>query len=291
MQSANLESQALLIGDNRLFGIRTSAVDHHGPIGMVILNAGMVSNAGPYRMSVDIADTAAGLGLTTIRLDQSGKGESPARSQMTPAEAAFADFDDACEHLQQLGITKIILAGLCSGATDALRIAANRDNVIGLILLDGIVGPNLRWRWDRLADAVGVKLGRLKRAASLGLGRTFRILEERRSARAAAGSYEIVMDNRSWEIAEFRQAYLDVLERNVEILSIFSGAFYPYSHLGQLSGFLAGAADLSGLQELHFADSDHLFSLATHRERLVNTIKEWIEVEFDSDALPQRAAS
>jgi hypothetical protein len=117
------------------------------------------------------------------------------------------------------------------------------------------------------------------------------MLEEQRSARAVAGSYEILMDNRSWELAEFRQSYADVLARNVRILGMFSGTFYPYSHSGQLSGFLSGAADLSGLRELHFKDSDHLFSLDSHRERLVDTISKWIEAEFDTEAPPRSIAS
>ncbi|MDH3989966.1 MAG: alpha/beta hydrolase [Gammaproteobacteria bacterium] len=291
MQSANLESQALLIGDNRLFGIRTSAVDHHGPIGMVILNAGMVSNAGPYRMSVDIADTAAGLGLTTIRLDQSGKGESPARSKMTPAEAAFADFDDACSHLRQLGITEIILAGLCSGATDALRIAAKRENVIGLILLDGYVRPDLRWRYDRLMDKLQRTAARVRRVASLGLGGTLERLGERRDGKLAAASYNILMDDRSWEASELRNAYLSVLNRNAAVLSIFSGTFYPYSYAGQLSGFLSGGTDLSGLREEYFKESDHLFTLESQRVQLVDTITAWIEAELPVDSLVPRQAS
>ena len=291
MQSANLESQALLIGDNRLFGIRTSAVDHHGPIGMVILNAGMVSNAGPYRMSVDIADAAAGLGLTTIRLDQSGKGESPARSKMTPAEAAFADFDDACSHLRQLGITEIILAGLCSGATDALRIASKRENVIGLILLDGYVRPDLRWRYDRLMDKLQRTAARVRRVASLGLGGTLERLGERRDGKSAAAAYNILMDDRSWEASELRNAYLSVLNRNAAVLSIFSGTFYPYSYAGQLSGFLSGGADLSGLREEYFKESDHLFTLESHRVQLVDTISAWIEAELPVDSLVPRQAS
>jgi pimeloyl-ACP methyl ester carboxylesterase len=258
---------------------------------MVILNAGMVSNAGPYRMSVDIADTAAGLGLTTIRLDQSGKGESPARSKMTPAEAAFADFDDACSHLRQLGITEIILAGLCSGATDALRIAAKRENVIGLILLDGYVRPDLRWRYDRLMDKLQRTAARVRRVASLGLGGTLERLGERRDGKLAAASYNILMDDRSWEASELRNAYLSVLNRNAAVLSIFSGTFYPYSYAGQLSGFLSGGTDLSGLREEYFKESDHLFTLESQRVQLVDTITAWIEAELPVDSLVPRQAS
>jgi pimeloyl-ACP methyl ester carboxylesterase len=218
--------------------------------------------------------------VATIRLDQSGKGESPARARMTPAEAAFADFDDASAYLRQLGVTEIILAGLCSGATDALRIATERENVIGLILLDGYVGPTLRWRYDRMLDEVQRIVGRVKRAVSWGLRGTLSKMRERRDKKESTESYKILMDNRSWESTELREAYIGVLNRNAAILGMFTGTFYLYSYPGQLSGFLSQGKGLSRLKEEYFKESDHLFSLESHRARLADTIRDWIESEF-----------
>ena len=145
MQQAELETKALVLTGASLFSVRVRRPDHNTTLGAIILNAGMTPSFGPFRMNVEIADELAKLGIVTLRLDQSGKGESPLRPELSPGEAALLDFDDCFAHLQGLGVERVLLIGLCSGAFDALRIAHERQQVCGLVLLDGYVERTPGW--------------------------------------------------------------------------------------------------------------------------------------------------
>src|SRR5262249_27402146 len=67
-------------GSRSLFGIHTEPLDpprgKRSPM-VLFLNAGAVHRVGPNRMYVDLARSWAEHGLTSLRLDLSGLGDSP----------------------------------------------------------------------------------------------------------------------------------------------------------------------------------------------------------------------
>jgi pimeloyl-ACP methyl ester carboxylesterase len=244
----------------------------------------MTPNFGPFRMSVAIAEELAKLGIVTLRLDQSGKGESPLRSRLTPAEAALLDFDDAFAHLQGLGVERVLLIGLCSGAFDALRIAQHRQQVCGLVLLDGYVEPTLLWH----VYHHGKRLRRLLARGPIGIVR-----------RLAGGSdyvsqeplETILTDNRDLRLLAQRPAYEKFLGRGGSLLSIYSGGFGPYNHQGQLSRYLGSAAANGCLTEVFFKEADHVYTLIAHRSRLIEQIRSWATTTFVNPEVADAARS
>ena len=75
--------EAVIFGENHsLDGIITNPAAA-GPIdsspGVILLNSGLVHRVGPNRVYVKLARRLAGLGLTVLRFDYSGVGDSPNR--------------------------------------------------------------------------------------------------------------------------------------------------------------------------------------------------------------------
>lgn len=276
MRSTDLKTKPLLLNDAGLFGIRTApAADSSGP-GVIILNAGMVSNVGPFRLGVQLADALAGLGVTCLRLDQSGKGESPIRPDVTATDAALLDYDDAFANIARSGVRQTVLIGICSGAIDALRIAAARDSVVGLVLLDGYVGKTPLWYWHRGLHA-------LRWVRSAGLRGTLDRLSGYLRSRSKEDQNAALTGDLDWPVADLPGCYRDALGRGVKMLCVFSGNYLPYNHAGQLARFLSIGVDTANFREVFVKDADHIYSLKHHRDRLVSTLRDWVGAEFMMD--------
>src|SRR5262245_23717581 len=111
------------------------------PPAVVLLNAGIVHRVGPNRMHVLLARALAAAGISSLRFDMSGIGDSPSRPEATtPLESAMSDIRDAMEWLAaNKRIGKVVLFGLCSGADHSILYASSDRRVVGTILLD----PNI----------------------------------------------------------------------------------------------------------------------------------------------------
>ena len=265
-----MKETALLIGAHRaLFGICTEAESTQG-VGVIILNAGMLHHVGPFRLHVDLARTLAGQGIQTIRLDQSGKGESPARQGASFEESLLMDFDDTEAELRKRGAEQIYLFGLCSGADDALYIAQHRPAVAGLLFLDGYAARTSRYAVKRYGRKA-LDAGAWARAA----GR----VTQRLASNLGGNNDSPDIDLRNWASKEEMIAgHLDVLNNGTRILAIFTdGAADYYNYEGQLAEVLGDSPAVgSHLREIFFPDSDHLFTIVAHRQRLVSAISDWM---------------
>ena len=279
MQSPALESTPILFGNSGLFGIRTTPLERSSSVGLIMLNSGMLPCAGPFRLHVELARAVSSLGFTTIRLDQSGKGESPTRPGVSVVESALLDFDEVIADLSRLGIQRTILMGMCSGAVDALRIAEQRESVVGLVLLDGFVGLTTRWHLHRFAT-------RMRNLITHGpMYSLNRLLKRRRSpaGEVASDDYSpILTDLRNWGALDLRPAYTEVLRRDARILAIFTRNFFPYNHAGQLRDYISPKIGDANLEELFFDVADHTYTLTQHRDRLIALVKNWLRSEYTS---------
>lgn len=110
---------------------------------VIMLNAGAVRRVGPSRMWTEAARRWAGWGVTTLRLDVEGIGDSdgdpdPYRvddglytSDLVKQVIAAVDF-------MQLhrGTQRFVLGGLCAGAYWSLHAALQDDRVCGLMMVN-----------------------------------------------------------------------------------------------------------------------------------------------------------
>jgi pimeloyl-ACP methyl ester carboxylesterase len=237
----------------------------------------MTPSFGPFRMSVEIAEEIAKLSILALRIDQSGKGESPLRAGLSPADAARLDFDDAFGHLQQFGVERVVLIGLCSGAFDALRIAEEREHVCGLVLLDGYVERTLMWH-------VHHHSARIRRLLARGPFGVIRRIVASPGNVSPEPPETILTDNRDLKLLAQYPAYKAFLGRGGKLLSIYSGGFYLYNHQGQLSRYLGPRLAKLGLTEVFFKDADHVYTLVAHRVRLIEAIRSWMISEYEESS-------
>ncbi len=142
-----------------LFGIvsESSRSSVRGLPFIVMLNAGSSYRVGPNRLHVSLARRLAARGFPCLRMDLSGLGDSvatnPDRENDPYPATAFRDIDLTLTHLRtELGVERVVLMGLCSGAYAAFQSAAQLSNSI---LVESIpINPlTFHWREGMSLDA------------------------------------------------------------------------------------------------------------------------------------------
>lgn len=136
--SGTVRHRAERVGAHGLFAVVTEPARSTGRF-VVMLNNGAAPQIGPGRAWVEWARALADRGVTTIRADLAGLGDSPARpgapaGQAYP-ETAGQDISDVVGFARGLGATEVVAVGLCSGALlayDGLVAGAELDAVISV---------------------------------------------------------------------------------------------------------------------------------------------------------------
>jgi alpha-beta hydrolase superfamily lysophospholipase len=116
---------------------------------IVMLNGGSTYRVGPNRLHVGLARELASRGFRSLRMDLCGLGDSVspdpgAENDPYPA-TAFRDVTLTLEHLRtRLGTSRVVLAGLCSGAYAAFQSAAQLTSPV---LVESILINPLTFFW------------------------------------------------------------------------------------------------------------------------------------------------
>ncbi len=110
----------------------------------ILLNAGLMHRAGPFRWYVDLARQLAEAGTLTFRFDHVGVGDGPtiaiggAASPNQLEEQVTLEVRAAMDLLTETyGVTSFIVGGMCYGALEAHRVALVEKRETSLVLLDG----------------------------------------------------------------------------------------------------------------------------------------------------------
>lgn len=254
-------AQAVPVGSG-LFMLHTGGHSACPPV--VLLNSGLIPQHGPYRLYVEMAQALAALGIPSLRLDESGKGES-ARKALPRAEALQDDFAQVMDFLRSRGHSEVILAGICSGADAALTLAAADERVVGLILLDGFaprtIGFYARFLRERLMS-----------------GQRVWAFLQRQFNRASGPSEEPAsgLEIRDWEASETMSTrYRALLARDCATCAVFTGALRHdyYNGAGQLASALGNPHQLT---EVWYPAMSHLYPATSQRAVLISGVVDWL---------------
>lgn len=136
-----MKERTLLFGDAKsLVGIITEPAPSAPPRpAVILLNAGILHRVGPNRVHVRLARTLAEAGFLVMRFDYSGIGDSRPRGDTTAfARSALAETRQCMDLLQKMpkGSGGFLLAGICSGADNALSAATQDNRVVGVALIE-----------------------------------------------------------------------------------------------------------------------------------------------------------
>jgi alpha-beta hydrolase superfamily lysophospholipase len=136
---------AIVFGsDVRLVGVVTTPAaprDGVDRVGVVLLNAGVVHRVGPNRLYVTLARRLSQSGLTVLRFDHSGIGDSETRDDLMDFnQSSVAEAIAAMDWLaRERQCRSFVLLGLCSGTLTAFKTAQVDQRVRGLILLTALL--------------------------------------------------------------------------------------------------------------------------------------------------------
>jgi len=125
---SEIAEEIVSLGPARLFGIVTKPRLPRTAVTAILLNAGRLDHVGPGRLWVDLARSWARAGMTAVRVDLSGLGDSPTRecreAGVVYSPDAVRDICDIARSLPRKDGSGVVLAGLCSGAYHAVIAAS-----------------------------------------------------------------------------------------------------------------------------------------------------------------------
>ncbi|MGS1014987.1 alpha/beta fold hydrolase [Rhodanobacter sp. UC4450_H17] len=239
------------------------------PVGVIVLNAGMVHRVGPFRLHVELTRRLNADGYPTLRFDLSSLGDSSAADEAgSQAQQVKADVADAMSLLaSHAGCSRFVLLGLCSGAQNAHGVALDEPRVAGAVFLDGYayrtLGFRLRHYLPRLWSG-----SRWQRFIS-------------RSLQARASQGDDVFAVRFPPREQVQRELATMLDRGLRLHFIYSGGVTRYfNHPRQFRECFGRLADRPQISARLFAGSDHTYALQVDRRRLLDDIATWLRDNF-----------
>ena len=129
--------------DGRLFGVLTEPLGARSELTALLLNAGPQRRTGPNRMWVETARRWAAQGVSTLRLDLAGIGDSDgdaaalARVTEFYKESYVEQARAALESLAERGLPeRFVVLGLCAGCYWSARAALADERVAAVVMLN-----------------------------------------------------------------------------------------------------------------------------------------------------------
>jgi alpha-beta hydrolase superfamily lysophospholipase len=250
---------------------------------VMFLNAGVLHRVGPHRIHVSLARRLAQQGLTSLRLDLGGIGDSPATGHAgTFMESAVADIRGVMTELERShGARRFVLFGLCSGADNGLAAALQDERIVGLVLLDPHSYPTRRSQLRKISKRA-IALGSARAVATWGMALVARRVRARLAARAVRhrGDAAETSGGREPPPQETMRANLHTLvDRGVKILAIYSGAYGDrYNHRDQVFELFP---ELRGrIDHEYFPAANHMFTELTAQAALMSRVTTWVTRHF-----------
>lgn len=274
------ETPVLFGSERSLFGILCEPTDPGGWDGpaVVMSSAGVLHRVGANRIHVLHARALARSGITSLRFDLSGVGDSARRAGvMTLNEAVELDLKEALDFVgTSRGIDSFILFGLCSAAYDGLQLAVRDRRVAGVVAIDVFAEYRtaryvlthygrriLRWgSWRRA-------IARPRAALS--------VLAHRVRRAEPSGSDAIVGVRPSLSYAQLDSILRTLGNRGVRSLFLHTGGLeeeYNYEH--QFRDCYPDHVRSGLVSHGYFPASTHTFNRQRDREALLARVTRWI---------------
>ena len=207
------------------------------PVACLMLNMGANHRIGPRRINVKLAREMAGNGISSIRLDLAGLGDSGTASGSEHfLTQAVLDLQAAMNLVEtMLGIRRFIVIGCARAPPTDLALGIADSRVVGLFMFDGYAFPGRRSRLERT-----VRRGLAAPTNPAVIGKTVRWLHRKFSASAAAAAAPQIFepDSPSATAMTFRRSMTQLAERNVAVLLLYTGTMHVVDrHRDQLGPF------------------------------------------------------
>ena len=249
----------------------------------LFFNAGVVHRVGAHRLNVKIARRLAADGVSSLRFDLSGLGDSPpAREALGYEQQSIEDIQAALDCLEaEIGQTSAIAIGMCSGADNAYRAAVVEDRLVGAVLMDPYAyeapGAKLDYMADRAANP-DRWAQKVKKLVTGGEGR------DEQSAEVTEGR-AIDLDRDQPPLEVFGSDLETITARGAKLLLLYTayvqGKIMKPAHFDKLfNAFDFG----ENLQVEVRGDVDHTYTELSAQSALLDRISAWIKEEWGAGA-------
>lgn len=261
--------------DGSLIGIVTTPSDGSmEPVACLLLNMGATHRIGPRRINVKLARRLASHGISTIRIDLAGLGDSRAASSATHYRTqAVQDMQGAMNLMgTMLGVRRFVVIGLCSGSANGLSLAVADSRVVGVLMFDGY---SFLGRRSLLERNFRRALAAMNNTAMI--GKTARWLQRLVSAKAAAAIAPDMFEPDPPEVtaATFRQSMTQVVERNVAMLLLYSGTMHVVDRNRDQLGPFANEPFAKQIEYMFDPSLDHSLTSLASQETFMAIASDW----------------
>jgi len=303
----------------RLMGILHEPAAARRDVGVVLLAAGVKARVGPHGLYTRLATALAEQGLSVLRFDFWGLGDS----EGTAVEPLLADLygSVSCGRFvadtvaavtwmrQTTGVDRVVLAGLCGGAITGLLAGAGRPDVAGLMsfgLPITVDGANVdKVRYMSQGQLQGIRRRYLAKVTDpkswvrlLSLKTDFRLLW--RAVRSAGppaqqpgGAPPSAAPPDDNSNPYFVPKFNAMLQARQPVLMVFSGADRLYwefqERFVQRHAFDA-ARHADTLEIAVVKNANHIFTFPEWQHELFTIVRRWLESHFPAPADSRQAA-
>lgn len=241
---------------------------------VLFLSAGLLRSHGPNRLFVECARELASQGISSLRFDLSGIGDSIERlSNASIEEKTLAEAKEVIDAISlEKGINRFIVVGLCSGAYDGIEIALQDERIVSVVSIDGY---SVKTKWYKLHWVKSLVLPRLLQKSSWLklINRLTGKASEASTAKMEADELFLEVEAPEKIIARFAK----LLARKVQLYCLFTGGVInEYSYHGQLADAAPLLANSPHLTEVYYPEMDHLLLLEEHRKKVIRSVTEHI---------------
>ena len=293
MSDSSFRQDPVLFGpDQTLMGVITCpaiGVEPSGPVACLMLNMGANHRGGPHRINVKLAHRLASLGMTSLRMDLAGLGDSgPATSAERYLVQGIHDLQAGMDLLEaKFGIRRFVVVGLCSGTAHAMGLAVRDPRVVGILMFDGYSFPGRRWYWERT----------FRRALAAPtnpavIGKTVRWVRRKLLNIATPPPVDIFrVDEESPEEIRtiFKNSMNEVTQRGVAVYLLYSGTQHVRDRGRDHLGVLADEPFAAKVKYEFARDIDHTFISISAQQAFMVRASAWaldIASNFTVPTLP-----
>jgi pimeloyl-ACP methyl ester carboxylesterase len=280
--------------DSNLIGtVARPAVPAPGGLGVLLLNAGIISRIGPHRLNVRLARYLAERGIPSLRFDAAGLGDSGPSSSGLPWERqAVADLRAAMDCLEKESrARRFAVIGLCSGADTGYATALEDERIAALVMIDPYIYPTLRSRMIHLTSRIRER-GPFSAVGSWARRQMSRASERLRSASSASSGMSLPRYSRNAPSRdEFGNNLQRLKQRGVGIYMIYTGGARDYyNHQGQFASAFSRWPFASQIQCEYVPAFDHMITAIGGQRLLLSKVAGWLDREF-AELAPTPAAT
>jgi alpha-beta hydrolase superfamily lysophospholipase len=260
-----------------LMGMLTAPV-RQAPAGVACLmfNMGANHRVGPRRINVKLAHMLAARGVSSLRFDLGGVGDSDALDTspelLTRAVHSLQAAMDVAERM--LGVRQFAIVGMCSGVEHSMAAAAADPRVVAVSLFDGFAFPERRARWERnLRRALAAPAhpsfpGKAKRW----LQRHFLRSHSTTPLPGFFAEKRTPDDNAAW----FSTTLRGLVERKVAVQLLYSGSLHVCDRGRDQLGALGRESYTQGLQYEFMAEVDHTVCTERGQQLFLKSVGDWV---------------